>query len=162
MSCDTAGYARVWDCRAWGRARHTVAPTAASAGLSPLFGCTFWPPNGQSSNPLSAGEAFLVWSSSGLLSGFDVSDGLSLGSLMCGSASPKGEEGQQAQQYPVYDVAIAADTTYVCAAGGRSEQQQQRTAGSVQNQKGWGVPVQLWRATDSDDGSVRSKTYMLL
>jgi hypothetical protein len=146
----------VWDCRAWGPARHTVT-VAGSEDANPLFGCAFWPVNGQL-RPSSSGDSeFLVWSSTGLLSGFDVSDGRLLGSWMCGDASAMDEAEQKAQQFPVFDLAIADSGMYVCAVGGRSERQRQRAAatGGAENQNGWGVPAQLWCAAAGTDGMVR-------
>ena len=50
-------------------------------------------------------------------------------------------------------MAIAECGRFVCAAGGRSEREQQRSlnAGSVEKQYGWGVPAQLWCASPSAD-----------
>ena len=150
----------MWDCRAWGSARHIVTPSADSEDANPLFGCTFWPANTQLSFSSGGGE-FLVWSSTGLISGFDVSDGRRLGSWMCGDASPRDEARQPAQQYPVLDLAIAASGLYVCAVGGRSERQRQRVAatGSAEKQNGWGVPAQLWCTTVGADGTVRPNMH---
>eukprot|EP01043_Picozoa_sp_COSAG02_P031941 COSAG02_NODE_2111_length_9804_cov_5.586296_7_plen_491_part_00 len=162
VSCDTAGFARVWDCRAWGPARHTVTPSADSEDANPLFGCTFWPATAQSSFSSGGGE-FLVWSSTGLLSGFGVSDGCLLGSWMCGDALPRNEAEQKMQQYPVFDLAIADSGLYVCAVGGRSERQRQRVAatGSAEQQNGWGVPAQLWCTAVGTDDTVRPNMHCL-
>ena len=159
MSCDTAGYARVWDCRAWGSARHVVTPATTAGATAPLFGCAFWPAIGQASSSSSAGGGeFLVWSSSGLLAGFDVTDGRLLGNWMC-SGSADGAGAPHAQQYPVFDVAISDCGTYVCAVGGPSDRQRQqarKTSSVVNTQNAWGVPAQLWHAIDSSDGMVRA------
>ena len=47
-------------------------------------------------------------------------------------------------------MAIAECGRFVCAAGGRSEREQQR-AGSADKQNGWGVPAQLWCASPGAD-----------
>lgn len=84
-----------------------------------------------------------MWSSSGLLSGFDVSDGRLIGSWTCSDDSLADGIGQN---YPIFDVAIADSGTYVCAVGGPSDRQKQQT-GNAKKQRGWGTPVQLWSTT---------------
>ena len=177
VSCDTAGCARVWDCRAWGRTRHRLLP----AEPGPLFGCGFWPRKitaateqgqeqeqeqgqgqGAVGSDISGAAGFLVWSSSGLLSGFDVADGRSLGSLKC-SASPKSQQshgqqsgvvgqGGQGGQYPVFDVAIADSGRYIVAVGGLGEQRRQQQQEKGKLRAGWGVPSQMWCAVERGGG----------
>ena len=131
VSCATDGCAMVWDCRAWGAARHTLQDAAGKG--QPLFGCLFWP---------AGGTDVLLWSSSGALVGYDAADARRLGSHTCVSQKTKG-------RYPVFDVAVASGGTHVAAVGGLSEQQ--ADAGS----SGWGVPSQLWQQQSavSDEAS---------
>jgi hypothetical protein len=132
VSCATDGCAMVWDCRAWGDARHTLRDAAGKG--QPLFGCSFWP---------SMGTEVLLWSSSGALVGYDAADARRLGSHTCVSQKTKG-------RYPVFDVAVASGGNLLAAVGGMSEQQADAAS------SGWGVPSQLWQQRDgaaSDEAS---------